>query len=87
MMRLLNKLRGKPSCADIMEVLQAYLDGEVDADRAREVAGHLESCTNCDRESQVYQSIKSSLARHRRPVDPEVLAALRQFGEQLESAE
>jgi anti-sigma factor (TIGR02949 family) len=87
MMRLLNKLRGKPSCADIMEVLQAYLDGEVDADRAREVAGHLESCTNCDRESQVYQSIKSSLARNRRPVDPEVLAALRQFGEQLESAE
>ncbi len=87
MMRLLNKLRGRPSCEEIMEVLQAYLDGEVDADEARRVAGHLEDCTECDRESQVYQSIKQSLARRRREVDPQVLAALRQFGEELESAE
>lgn len=87
MMRLLNKLRGRPSCGDIMEVLQAYLDGEVDADEARRVAGHLEACTHCDRESEVYKSIKDSLANRRREVDPEVLAALRQFGEQLESSE
>ncbi len=87
MMRLLDRLRGRPSCEEIMEVLQSYLDGEIDAETAKKVAGHLESCTQCDRESQVYQTIKSSLANRRREVDPEVLAALRQFGQQLESAD
>lgn len=87
MMRLLDKLLGRPSCGEIMEVLQSYLDGEIDAKTARKVAEHLEGCTRCDRESQVYQTIKTSLASRRRPVDPEVMAALRQFGQQLESAD
>lgn len=87
MMRLLDKLRGRPSCHEIMEVLQSYLDGEIDADTAKKVAEHLESCTRCDHESHVYRTIKISLANRRRPVDPEILAALRQFGQQLESAD
>ncbi|MGH1491866.1 MAG: anti-sigma factor family protein [Acidimicrobiales bacterium] len=87
MMRFLNKLRGRPSCDEIMEVLQAYLDGEVSAEEAKKVASHLADCTECDRESQVYESIKSSLATRRREIDPEILAALRVFGEQLESAD
>ena len=87
MMRLLDRLRGRPTCEEIMEVLQSYLDGEIDADTARQVASHLAHCTRCDRESQVFQSIKASLARQRRPVDPEIMAALRQYSEQLESAD
>lgn len=87
MMRFLDKLRGRPSCEEIMEVLQSYLDGEIDAETAKKVAGHLEDCTECDRESQVYKSIKSSLATRRRDVDPEILSALRQFGQQLEAAD
>ncbi|MGI9595299.1 MAG: zf-HC2 domain-containing protein [Acidimicrobiales bacterium] len=87
MMRFINKLRGRPSCEEIMAVLQSYLDGEIDAETARKVAGHLDDCTECDRESQVYQTIKASLASRRREVDPEILAALRLFGQQLESAD
>ncbi len=87
MMRLLNRLRGRPTCEEIMEVLQSYLDGEIDADTARKVAGHLDVCTECDRESQVYETIKASLASRRHEIDPQVLAALRQFGETLESAD
>lgn len=83
MMRLFSKLRGAPSCEEIMEVLQSYLDGETDEETARKVAGHLSSCTECDRESQVYENIKTSLASRRKPVDPEVMDALRQFSNQL----
>ncbi len=83
MMRLFSKLRGAPSCDEIMEVLQSYLDGETDEETARKVAGHLSSCTECDRESVVYKNIKSSLAGRRKPVDPEVMDALRKFSDQL----
>lgn len=83
MMRFLRKLRGDKSCEEILEVLQAYLDGEVDETTARKVAGHLDECTQCDHESQVYVKIKSSLAFRKRPVDTEVLDALRRFGDDL----
>jgi anti-sigma factor (TIGR02949 family) len=87
MMSLLRKLTGRPSCADIMEVLQSYLDGETDAATARRVARHLDNCTNCERESQVYESIKTSLAVRRRDVDPAILESLRRFGENLDAVE
>lgn len=83
MMRLLKMFRRGRSCEEILEVLQSYLDGEIDAETARSVAVHLHDCTECDRESQLYQIIKASLAARRRPVDPEVLDALRRFGDQL----
>lgn len=83
MKRLLNKLRGGPSCEEILEVMQSYLDGETDEETARKVAGHLADCTECDRESEVYKNIKASLAGRRKPVNPEVMDALRQFSDQL----
>ncbi len=83
MMNLLRKLRRGPSCSEILEILQSYLDGEVDAVDARKVAAHLADCTECDRESQIYRKIKSSLAGRRMHVDPEILAALRQFGQKV----
>ena len=70
-----------------MEVLQSYLDGETDTAEARKVAGHLHECDHCDSESQVYERIKSSLTNCRPDVDPEVIAALTEFGEQLQSTE
>ncbi len=71
------------SCTDVLEVLQSYLDGETEADVARQVAAHLDDCDHCDRESDVYVRIKTSLANKRRTTDPEVLAALTRFGEDL----
>ncbi len=85
--KLLNRFRGGPSCDEIMEVLQSYLDGEVDAETAREVAGHLEACTDCDAESDVFRSIKTSLANSAEPVDPDVLASLRAFSDRLVAGE
>jgi anti-sigma factor (TIGR02949 family) len=85
--KLTQWLRRGPSCDEIMEVLQSYLDGEVDAETARRVAGHLERCTDCDTESDIFRSIKTSLANSAEPVDPEVLASLRAFSDRLVAGE
>lgn len=85
--KLLNRFRGGLSCDEVMEVLQSYLDGEINADTARKVAGHLRECTDCNTESEVYRSIKASLASSAEPVDPEVLANLQAFSERLVAGE
>ena len=75
------------SCNDILEVLQSYLDGEVEADTARQVATHLAKCDRCDRESEIFNRIKGSLNQHRIDIDPEVRDALASFGERLARGE
>jgi anti-sigma factor (TIGR02949 family) len=77
--RLRRLLRREPSCAEVMEVLQAYLDGEVDDSTARMVAEHLGVCLHCSHESDVYQRIKTKLASRRREIDPQVRVALETF--------
>ncbi len=84
--RLLRRFRRTPSCAEIMEVLQAYLDGEVDVDTARTVAVHLDDCTLCSHESDVYRRIKISLATRRREIDPQIRTALESFSRDLRTA-
>lgn len=66
-----------------MRVLQTYLDGVLDEVSARRVSEHLEDCRRCGLETEVYQEIKAALGQHDRAVDPEVIARLRHFGEQL----
>ncbi|MCP4226005.1 MAG: hypothetical protein GY773_21935, partial [Actinomycetia bacterium] len=66
-MSLRNRLfRRGLSCGDVLEVLQSYLDGETEADVARQMVAHLRDCDHCDRESDVYVRIKASLASNRR---------------------
>lgn len=81
--RLRRLLRRQPSCAEVMEVLQAYLDGEVDDSTARMVAGHLGACLHCAHESDVYHRIKAKLASRRRDLDPQVRLALEAFVHEL----
>lgn len=84
--RLLKRIRRTPSCEEVMEVLQGYLDGEVDVEVARMVAGHLADCAACSNESEVYQQIKTALSNRRRPIDPDVRAALEAFSRDLRTA-
>lgn len=81
---------GEPlRCAQVMNVLQRYLDSameEVPADPAA-VAAHLEHCRRCGLEASVYQEIKDSLARHNAPLDAATLRRLRRFGEGLAQSE
>jgi anti-sigma factor RsiW len=71
------------SCGEVLDVLQSYIDGEIDAEVARQVATHLTNCDHCDHESHVYVRIKASLRRRRDDVDPDVLAALSDYGHRL----
>ncbi len=64
-------------------MLQSYLDGEVDPSTARDVAGHLESCADCDLESETYRRIKRHWPSRAAPVDPKVMASLRAFSDRL----
>lgn len=79
MIASLFKRRRGLSCDAVMEVLQSYLDGEIDAETARRVATHLDDCSDCDLESSTYRRIKVSLGAASRPLDPAVLDSLRQF--------
>ncbi|MEM9561256.1 MAG: zf-HC2 domain-containing protein [Actinomycetota bacterium] len=84
--RLLKRFRRGLTCEEVMEVLQAYLDGEVDVETALRVAEHLDSCPACSAESEVYQRIKDNLSSRRREIDPGVRAALEAFSQDLRTA-
>lgn len=81
--RLFKKNTQNLSCGEVLELLQGYLDGEVTAEQARKVAGHLESCKPCDNELLVYKKIKGCLKATRPEVDPGVLQSLEAFSGKL----
>ena len=72
-----------PSCRHAAKVLQAYLDGEVDAVAADRVEDHLEMCRRCGLEADAYREIKASLSRTHGAVPELALHRLREFGDQL----
>jgi anti-sigma factor (TIGR02949 family) len=72
------------SCQDVAQLLQHYLDAEVEDGTASQVSVHLGGCEHCGVEYEVYQQIKVALVeRAQAPVDPAVLGALRQFCDDL----
>ena len=79
------KSRRLMSCRQVGEVLQAYLDCEVDDLTTRRIAHHLKDCRRCGMELAVYQEIKATLARHGGAVDGDALDRLRSFGDRLAS--
>lgn len=71
------------TCAEVVAVLQTYLDGQVDDLTARRVRRHLDRCRRCGLEAETYQAIKEALARRGSPIDPLALERLKAFGEAL----
>lgn len=74
--------RSELSCRQVGRLLQAHLDDELDAERTRRVADHLEHCRRCGLEAATYHAVRTSIAR-RRPIEPDVLARLQEFGARL----
>ncbi|MFJ9010358.1 zf-HC2 domain-containing protein [Streptomyces canus] len=72
----------KLGCAEVIRVLQQYLDGETDEATARGAAAHLDDCRRCGMEAALYREIKKSLARQQRP-DARAVERLHGFGESL----
>lgn len=71
-----------PDCARVAEMLQSYLDGELDADSAGMVMLHLEECRHCGLEAATYRKLKRSLRRQGR-VDDDDLVELRRFADEI----
>jgi len=71
------------TCGEIAQVLQTYLDGQVDEISAFRVARHLEACRRCGLEADTYLAIKEALARRVTDLDEGALARLRAFGSRL----
>ena len=78
------------SCAEVRELLSAYVDGELPPDRSAEVADHLASCDACAREYEAtletVRTVREGLVRHRAPdvLRARVRAALREEAEREE---
>lgn len=79
--------RRQLSCHQVGQVLQTYLDHELDDDAARKVAEHLEDCRRCGLERETYMALKASLQKVPTDVTDEPVARLREFGERLARGE
>jgi len=77
--------RDTMSCSDVLAVLQAYIDGEVTTSQARRVVRHLGACIPCEGQRKLYARIKQGVRRRPEAVDPDILAALRNYGQSLTS--
>lgn len=77
--------RDEMRCREVVEVLQAHIDGELDPLTAQKVSTHLEACRRCGMEVATYRELKSRLARLSEPVDEVAVARLRAFVDGLAS--
>jgi len=77
------KSKRSMNCHQVGAVLQEFLDGDIDAERARQIEEHLEECRRCGLEAETYERIKSTLAAQRPNVPEESVQRLREFGEGL----
>lgn len=82
MMRILDRLL-RPDCHRVRQVLQSYLDGELGEEDAAMVAAHLQMCDRCGIEAELYEEVKTSLAKLRTVPDPDVLARLQRFVDEI----
>lgn len=64
-------------------MLQAFLDGEVEARRAELVAAHLESCTRCGVERDTLARVIAALRRLRPDLDLDGYTRLTELVERL----
>jgi anti-sigma factor RsiW len=88
MMRLLGRTPpGGMSCHQVGEVLQQYLDGQIDSERAGRIEAHLDECRRCGMEAETYERIKTTLAEQRPEVPAESVDRLREFGQRLARGE
>lgn len=78
---------GGIDCHAVGKRLQRYLDGDIDAERARRIEAHLEACRDCGMEAETYELIKAALAVHRPEVPPESVERLREFAGRLASGD
>lgn len=73
------------SCREVVGLLQAFLDGEIDDPRVIEVADHLDACLDCGMQADAYRWLKAAVAGIARADDPRQLQRLQTFADALVS--
>jgi anti-sigma factor (TIGR02949 family) len=63
------------TCEEFMELMTAYLDGDLPADKRYGFERHIQSCERCQKEMSTYQNCARIFKRFARDEDPP--AALR----------
>lgn len=81
------RLRSRPPCREVAEVLQSFLDGELPAEQAARVEAHLAHCARCGIDAQVYRDVTAALARLRQPADADAIARLHAFAHGLQQGD
>ena len=80
-------LPADPDCHQVAEVLQSYLDGELDPGDTGAVAAHLEHCERCGIEAETVTRVIEAIRRQRPPLDPDGIERLAGFVDGLTGAE
>jgi anti-sigma factor RsiW len=80
---ILRRVRDRMECMRIRRVLQSFLDGELDGAQREWVAAHLDACRRCGLDAVTYESLRRRLSGFDQSVDPEAIARLERFVDQL----
>jgi anti-sigma factor RsiW len=80
---ILQRARDRIECMRVRPLLQAFLDGELDDAQRQRVAAHLEACRRCGLEASTYTSLKRRLSGFGDSGDPDAVARLTEFVDQL----
>lgn len=70
-------------CEKVRQVVQNYLDGELDDMETDRVRRHLEACRRCGLDAQTYRAVKRALSGMGREPDERALRRLHDFAEGL----
>jgi mycothiol system anti-sigma-R factor len=65
--------RHELDCADVVEAVYLYIDGELSEDVIQNIRQHLDECSPCLREYGIEQEVKALIARCCCEVAPETL--------------
>lgn len=69
---------GQPlDCHQVRDLMQAFVDGELEPEETRLVAEHVDRCRDCGVETATFLQVKEALAQLRTEPDADAVARLR----------
>lgn len=71
------------ACAEALDALHEYLDGELAPGRLAAIAPHLDVCRRCGLEAEAYRALKQAVRRAGNGVDAAGLERLRAYARRL----
>jgi hypothetical protein len=72
-------------CRETEQLLQDFMDGELDVHETKYLLAHLEACRRCGLKATTYRDIKESLVRQRRALSSDTRAQLHTFLDELDA--